>query len=530
METQRRRRRGSRRKARKKQVVALVVVALAIGIGVWTRILILRHDDATFAPASIDGGSVGDEAGPQPVDGSGGTVTKNLILFVGTGYGLVPMTATRIAAAGESGTLNIDDLPETALVRTSSRNAQTADAAAAMTAYMTGVKVDNEVLSQTPETRPYDEAGRPQSAHGESACPAVGNGKPATTLLEMARRSGRSTGIVTTARVTQPIAAASYAHLCQRGGENGIAAQLIPGGVGGNTALGDGIDVVLGGGWERFLPKEDPRGSARNDTRDLFAELRAKGYTVITRRSELVALNRTGDQPVGKLIGLFASSQLAYEADRAADAATTTDPSLAEMTGRALDVLMRNRDRNGYLLIVEGGRIGDALDASLVRKAVREGRAFDEAIGVALDRVRQLDPDLHDTTIVVTADHDHTLVMNGNTTRVDRTSEGRPGVLGVLHGYADPTQVAVDASGRPFTNLVLGAGDRRIRGPRSQAPALNDLALADRNARYEAAVELNAPLGATDVLLGATGVNATRFHGTLDNTQVFTLLREAMGL
>ena len=520
METLGRRRRRSRRKARKKQVVALVVVALVIGIAVWTRILVMRRDDATmFASASIDAGPVADEAGAQPADG---TVTKNLILFVGTGYGIVPMTAARIAAVSESGTSNIDELPETAVVKTSSRNAQTADAAAAMTAYMTGVKVDNEVLSQTGETRPYDEAGRPQSAHGESTCPSVGNGKAVTTLLEMAKRSGRSTGIVTTARITQPIAAASYAHLCQRGGENGIAAQLIPGGVGSNAALGDGIDLLFGGGWDRFLPKEDPRGSVRNDARDLFAELRAKGYAVITRKTELAAL----DQVTGKLIGLFAPSQLAYEADRA----STAEPGLAEMTGRALDVLMRGKDRNGYMLIVEGGRIGDALDASLARKALREGHAFDEAVGVALDRVRQRDPDLRDTTIVVTADHDHTLVMNGNAALADRTGEGRPGVLGVIHGYADAGQVATDASGRPFTTLVFGAGDKRVRGPRSQAPALTDLALAEKNVRYEAAIEASAPLGATDVLLGAAGVNAARFHGTLDNTQVFALLREAMGL
>ena len=52
-----------------------------------------------------------------------------------------------------------------------------------MTAYMTGVKVDNGVLSQTADTRAYDEAVRPQADHGETACASVGNGKPVTTLL-----------------------------------------------------------------------------------------------------------------------------------------------------------------------------------------------------------------------------------------------------------------------------------------------------------------------------------------------------------
>ena len=532
METQRLRRRRSRRRARKKQIVLLIVVALAVGIAVWTKILIDRHNDATMfvasgaasGPATIAPGTASARVtGAAAMPGT----SRNLILFVGTGYGIVPMTATRLYVNGEDGELAIDRLPETALIRTSSRNAQSADSAAAMTAYMTGVKVDNEVLSQSAETRPYDDGGRPHATHGETTCPTVGNGKRVPTLLELAKASGRATGIVTTARVTQAITAASYAHLCQKDGENTIAAQLAPGGPDANPRLGEGVDVILGGGWQHFLPKDDPRGSSRSDSRDLYAEMRAKGYAVVGRQTELAAVNTVGGQPIGKLLGLFARSQMAYEIDRVA----TPEPSLGEMTGRAIDLLQRNA--GGYLLIVEGGRIGDALDASLARKALQDGRAFDDAIAIALDRVRAFDPELRNTTIVVTADHDHTLVMTGNSTTTERTIETRPGILGVLRSYDDPTRYANDASGRPYTTLVFGTGEKRVRGPRSQAPALADLALGDRNNRYEAAVETgmaSASAGGSDVLLAAIGANASRFSGTIDNTQVFLLLREALGL
>jgi alkaline phosphatase len=520
METQHFRRRRSRRKARKKQITYLVVVALAIGAVVWTRILIDRNNDATIFVDSASPASPVEEVSAKPV-ASG--VAKNLILFVGTGYGIAPMTATRIYAVGEDGSLAVDELNETALIRTTSRNAQTADSAAAMTAYMTGLKVDNEVLSQTPETRPYDEAGRPQAGHGETACPLVGNGKPATTLLELAKAAGRSTGIVTSARITQAITAASYAHLCQHDGENTIATQLVPGGNGGNVKLLDGVDVILGGGWQQFLPKEDPRGSARNDSRDLFAEMRAKGYAVISRESELVALSQLG-QPPSKLLGLFNRSQLSYDIDRTG----TNEPSLAQMTARAIELLQRNP--NGYLLIVEGGRIANALDASLARKALQEARAFDDAIAVALQKIRMADPDHLKTTIVVTADHDHTMVMNGNAVLAGRTTELRPGVLGVLRNASDPLQSASDASGRAFTTLTFGTGAKRVKGPRSSAPALTDVSMGDKTMRYESAIELGTAIGGTDVMLSATGAYAARFHGTLDNTQVFTLMREAMGL
>lgn len=502
----------------------LVVAALAVGAFVWTRILIDRQRDASmFVPtgtlaASSNAAATGSALSPARAVPA--TATKNLILFIGTGFGIAPITATRIYVGGEDGELAVDRLPETALVRTASRNAQGADGASAMTAYMTGVKVDNEVLSQTADTRPYDENGRAHAAHGETTCPTVGNGKRVPTLLELAKASGRGTGIVTTARVTQAITAASYAHLCQRDGENAIANQLVPGGPEANSRLGDGVDVILGGGWQGFLPKGDPRGSTRNDARDLFAELRAKGYAVIGRQSELAP----GAQPVAKLVGLFAPSQMRFDLDRSG----SSEPSLAEMTGRAIDILQRNA--TGYLLIVEGGRIGDALDASLARKALQDGRAFNDAIDVALDKARAVDPDLRNTTIVVTADHDHTLVLNGNSTLVERTVESRPGVLGVLRSYGDPTQPATDAAGRPYPTLVFGTGERRVRGPRSQGPALSDLGFADRASRHEAAVEVPAAIGGTDVPLAAIGAQAARFHGTIDNTQVFALMREAMGL
>ena len=80
----------------------------------WTRILIRRHQDATIFAAPTAKAAPDEEA---PAKSAGAGITKNLILFVGTGYGIVPMTATRIYASGEDGLLAIDRLPETALVR-----------------------------------------------------------------------------------------------------------------------------------------------------------------------------------------------------------------------------------------------------------------------------------------------------------------------------------------------------------------------------------------------------------------------------
>ena len=88
--------------------------------------------------------------------------------------------------------------------------------------------------------------------------------------------------MVSTTRVTHATPAATYSHVCHRDGENTIAAQLAVGGTGYNTALG--ADVVLGGGWQHFLPKGAAAGSSRSDARDLVAERKAKGYGCGLRR------------------------------------------------------------------------------------------------------------------------------------------------------------------------------------------------------------------------------------------------------
>ena len=148
-----------------------------------------------------------------------------------------------------------------------------------MSAYMTGVKMNNDVIAMSTDTQALTAAGAPYINGADSTCPASGNGTPVATLLELAKAAGRGTGVVTTTRVTHATPAATYSHVCHRDGENTIVAQLAVGGTGYNTALGaDGVDVVLGGGWQHFLPKGAAAGSSRSDARDLVAEMKAKGY------------------------------------------------------------------------------------------------------------------------------------------------------------------------------------------------------------------------------------------------------------
>ena len=152
-------------------------------------------------------------------------------------------------------------------------------------------------------------------------------------------------GVVSTARITHATPAATYAHINNRDNENAIALQSLPTDATYNEALGDGIDVIFGGGRRHFVPntlldEESARGS-RTDGRDLRAEYqRPDTPTSTTRPSSMRWVARR--LPV---LGLFESSHMEWEWDRATDAGG--EPSLTAMTLKSIDLLKRGQRRRG---------------------------------------------------------------------------------------------------------------------------------------------------------------------------------------
>ncbi|TNI90123.1 alkaline phosphatase [Aeromonas allosaccharophila] len=430
----------------------------------------------------------------------------NVIFFLGDGMGLNTLTAARIYGVGEEGDLTIDTLPETAFIKTFSHDAQVTDSAPSMAAYMTGVKSNNGVISMDGD------------ATYESDC-SKSAGKPVTTLLELAKADGRGTGVVTSTRVTHATPAATYAHICNRDLEADIATQLVPGGKGYNSALKEGLDVVLGGGSSFFLPKADK--GKREDGRNLISEMQAKGYQFASNLDEL------NKADAGKpLLGLFGSSHMKYDLDRPA-----SEPSLAQMTLAAIKQL-KGKEK-GYFLMVEGGRIDHALHDTNAKRALQDTLAFDNAIKAAIDEVKKSDPELKNTLIVVTADHDHTLVLNGYAKRTGKTTPSNPGVLGLVKNY-ETGEPSKDSDGMPYTIIGFGNGYNRVDGPRSSVAPLDDATVSANDYHQEVVVKVgeigNETHGGTDVFLGAIGKGADSFHGSLDNTAVFGKIKAAAKL
>jgi alkaline phosphatase len=233
------------------------------------------------------------------------------------------------------------------------------------------------------------------------------NGNIVETILEKAKAKGKATGLVSDTRITHATPAAFAAHQPHRSFEAQIAEQLIASG---------NVDVMLSGGARVFLPSNIGtnteakqamadlgapsnvyKKSKRSDDRNLLLEAKNQhGYTLAFDKKQLSAAQGT------KLLGLFANSgmsdAISYDACRKDN--SCVEPSLREMTLKALDIL--SKDEDGFFLMVEGGQIDWAGHLNDAGWMLHELIKFDEAVDAVYEWVKNRE----DTLVIVTADHE----------------------------------------------------------------------------------------------------------------------------
>jgi alkaline phosphatase len=470
---------------------------------------------------------------------------KNVILFVGDGMGVSTVTAARILEGqlrgerGEENRLSFEHFPNVGLIKTYNTNQQTPDSAGTMTAIITGAKTRAGVISVDESVDRGDFANV--------------SGHRLTTLLEIAEDRGMSTGLVTTTAVTHATPAALYAHSPERKWESDaklpkaareagfpdIARQLI------EFDHGNGVDVVLGGGEQNFRPKaknaaksgDRPVVGVRIDTRDLTSEWKSgrPGSIFVRTCAELEAVQPATTK---RLLGLFASGHLRFEAERAGG--SFCEPSLTQMLTAAIKILERNP--RGYFLMVEGGRIDHGHHASNAYRALTDAIELSRAVAAATAHTRA-----SETLLVVTADHDHVFTIAGYPTRgndilglvVGNDSRGRP-----------TPKPSLDIHGRPYTTLGYhngpgypGASNAQPEGPKTfpnsakefqgaseGRPNLSAVNTAHRDYRQESAIPLTSEThSAADVPVYARGPGSHLFHGVQEQSYIFHAMVEALG-
>ncbi|KAI8431966.1 hypothetical protein MSG28_004499 [Choristoneura fumiferana] len=333
---------------------------------------------------------------------------KNVILFIGDGMGPNTVTATRIYKGGESYRMAFEEFPHVGLLKTYSANKMVPDSASTATALFSGSKVNHRTL------------GVDATVH-ENECPrSLDPEAQLKSLASLALEAGKSAGFVTTMRVTHATPAPLYAHSPNRNWEcegtmpegtqcKDIARQLV------EDWPGRDLHVIMGGGRQMLVSNStgtagDPInlwGCYRQDGLDLIQQYRddkdQRGlkHSVVQNNRDLSSVNF---DDTDYLMGIFANGHLAYEFER--DHGPEGMPSISEMTEAAIKVLRRNP--NGYFLMVEGGNIDMAHHRGRAKTAIDEAAAMEDAVRVAVSMT-----DERDTMIVVTADHTHTLSING---------------------------------------------------------------------------------------------------------------------
>lgn len=444
-----------------------------------------------------------------------GSKAKNLIIFIGDGMGISTITAGRIwqgQAAGQDGESTqtaMDSLDYTALVKTYGADAQVSDSAPTATAFMTGVKANEGTISVGPEARPRD-------------C-ASSRGRELRSIIALAQDAGLATGVISTARLTHATPAASYAATPGRDWESDkelpadaaaqgckdIARQFIEG------EAGPRLQIAVGGGRQMFMPASaaDPeypaKKGSRKDSRDLTAEwaVAHPGGTYAWNAAQFNAWNPSGKGP---LLGLFEPSHMQYEADRATDPGG--EPALADIVEKSIRHL--SKSRKGYVLYVEGGRIDHGHHAGNAYRALVDTAALDAAVAKALSMV-----DLDNTLIVSTADHSHTLTMNGYPER------GNP----ILDTVKEGGKPVLDMTGKEYTTLSYANGPGGVKAGGKDRPDPADEDTDAHDYKQQALVPLLSEThGGEDVAVRASGPGADRFRGTIEQHTIFYLMRDAL--
>ncbi|MCB0347239.1 MAG: alkaline phosphatase [Bdellovibrionales bacterium] len=353
--------------------------------------------------------------------------SNNVILFIGDGMGPAVVTASRIQYDG----LAWDKFPNTAIVSTKSYNNHVTDSAAAATAMATGSKTDNGVLSLSPKD---------SKEHRSSL----------KTLADIAKSKNYSVGLVTTTEVTHATPAAFYSHREDREDDSGIAIDLF------NSKL----DLMFGGSTksvEKALSKNPAKFSILRDKKDL-PSLPGKPY-----------------------LGIFEMGHIPYY--ETSEFNKATQPRLYEMTASAIDVLSKNKA--GFFLMVEGGRIDHALHKNNIPQALIETSEFSLAVTTAMEKLKQLKK-LDKTLIIITADHD-TAGLN-------------------INGYLNIKKPLIT--------------DRKIAtSEKDSIPVLTSTAPVHAHSAAHTAV---------DVSLYARGPCGQSFSGLIENTDIFNKIQSCL--
>ncbi len=460
---------------------------------------------------------------------SGPRRVKNVILFIGDGMTIANRTAARVLSKGIAegkyqGRLAFDDMPSTAMIGTSGSDSLITDSANSMSAYTTGHKTAVNAMGVY-VSRASDNLSHPK----------------VETITELVKRKTKmAVGIVSDAELQDATPGAMVAHTRRRADKQYIADQL----------LASGAEVILGGGSAYFYPQSN-KVSKRKDESNLVDVFKTDGYQVAFTKQELIAAAE--NKSTKKLFGVFHPDNMDGSLDRLYLKRNTVSqypnqPDLTEMTQSAIDVLSRNP--NGFFLMVEAALIDKFNHPLDWERAAFDTIMLSNAVQVAKDFAKTHP----DTLIIVTPDHTHSGSISGV------VHDDKPGPLrekvGIYAAAGYPNYPKADLKGYPsqidvskrlaffygnypdhyetlhpkldgtFVPAVKGEDGKYIANPK-YIQMQEDAIHVGGNLPSHQDVGVHT---ADDAVLNAMGPGSEKFKGFMDNTEVFKVMVQTLGL
>jgi len=388
-----------------------------------------------------------------------------IILFVGEGLSPARLAPTRVYAAGVETRLNLDSMPNAALITNYSKDFAAPDQAAAATAIATGERVTNYTLAINAD------------------------GKPIKNIVELAREHGRAIGLVTDTKLTDPTSAAFYAHPLEPSDVDKIAAEFVDRG---------NIDIAMGGGAAQFLPIT--KGGDRQDNRDLLLELRGNGFDIVRTRTELETIP-AWRRP--KLFGVFDDGDLAFTNQLEQ---RNQQPSLSDMVRRAIQLLQYNT--GGYFLVVDAGLMRKAAQENNGERTLSQTVELDRAVGIARSYGGPK------STIIVCGD----LAMGG------LSLNGFP-----FRKDSGIALLGFNSAGQPWITWATGPHGTKSYGPAKIPGNQDKSETQETEQPEPATFYTKSALVTVeDVVAFGSGPGTDALQGVLDSTAVFEILRDEL--
>jgi alkaline phosphatase len=306
---------------------------------------------------------------------------KYVFFFIGDGMASPQIHATEaylaatleddaVAGGVKAEKLVMSEFPVQGMQMSFANNRFITGSAAAGTALACGKKTNIGVIAMDPDaTMPY------------------------TSLAEAAKAKGMKVGIVSSVSIDHATPAVFYAHESSRNNYEQI----------GEWLLNSDFDYFAGGGFRVNKYKSDTYADLSNEERYALVEATAKanGFTFANTRAEFDALNRRSGRVIAVNPFLDGSNAMPYALNRMNSEDYEGSITLAEFTKKGINLMKKNR--KGFFMMVEGGKIDWACHANDARAAIEDTIAFDEAIYEAVKFAKRHP---FETLIVVTGDHE----------------------------------------------------------------------------------------------------------------------------